>query len=277
MKPIRLLPPVLALVIVGSWLGIQRKSLATLEQDDRLLRELLAAANPAATVSDPARAGSTLANKRPNDKGPIRWKQIADQLMTMRDLGGLGDLRVKIHIQQRLAKMTGLEIVSALDDIAALGLTTEARAELEEILLGPLIHKDPQLALTRFVDRLQEGSGGLRWQLANAMKAWAKKDPAATQSWFDQQIAAGKFDSKALDGRSEPRIIFESIMVETLLSSDPPALGRRLAALPENQRADVVVAFLESPAATNNKEQARVLAAQIADESRRAAILERLK
>jgi hypothetical protein len=72
---------------------------------------------------------------------------------------------------------------------------------------------------------------------------WAKKDVGMASAWFDQQIAAGKFDSKSLDGKSRSRMNLESILMSALLASDPAAVDRRLSALPDDQHADVVSNF----------------------------------
>ena len=57
---------------------------------------------------------------------------------------------------------------------------------------------------------------------------------------LDKQIAAGKFESRSLDGRSEMRTMFEAGVLENLISSDLEAAGRRLLALPEDQRREVL-------------------------------------
>jgi hypothetical protein len=114
---------------------------------------------------------------------------------------------------------------------------------LEQMLIGPLAEKDSELVLTRFIDRLQESDGAMSWQLANAMQQWVKKDPASATAWFDQQIAAGKFESKSLDGKSQTRLQFESSLINILLSSNPDAAGRRLAGLPEDQRDEALTQF----------------------------------
>jgi hypothetical protein len=134
-----------------------------------------------------------------------------------------------------------------LDEVAALDLPKESREMLEQMLIGPLAEKDPEYALTKFIDRLHDTAGVLSWQLSHAMQQWAKKDPAAAIAWFDRQIAAGKFDSKSLDGKSQPRIQFEGNLISVLLGSDPDAAGRRLGALPEDQRKEVLSRFSYQP------------------------------
>ena len=72
------------------------------------------------------------------------------------------------------------------------------------------------------------------------MQQWAKKDPAAAIAWFDQQIAAGKFDSKSLDGKSQSRNpVRRCFDLHILLGSDPEAAALRLGAMPEDQRDEV--------------------------------------
>ncbi len=72
------------------------------------------------------------------------------------------------------------------------------------------------------------------------MKEWAKKDSASAITWFDEQIAAGKFDSKSLDGKSSARLEFEGQLISSLLDSDLAAAKRRLNSLPEEQRKDAL-------------------------------------
>ena len=165
----------------------------------------------------------------------------------MHQSGGMGDMRTMMKFQQRLQAMTQEELVAALDEIAALDLPAESRHMLEQMLLGPLAKKDPEFALTKFIDHIQE-NGMMSWQLANAMQEWAKKDPTAAIGWFDRQIAAGKFDSKSLDGKSQTRLQFEGNLINILLGSDPEAAGRRLARTARGPAGrGVVPVFLPEP------------------------------
>ena len=136
--------------------------------------------------------------------------------------------------------MTKEELFAALDQIAALDLPAESRAWLEQMLVEPLDQKDPELALTRFIDRIQDRNSVVAWLLSSNYQEWANKDPAKAAAWFDQQIAAGKFDSKSLDGESRSRKRFEGALINVLLASDPDAAERRLGAIPEDQRGEVL-------------------------------------
>lgn len=241
MKPILLLPPGVALTIAGIWLGIQHQAISTLEQESEVLQKAITARSSGSQL-DSASRNLTSATKAAAAKEPLDWKKISAQLLEMEGTGGgAGDMRSMMKFQQRLQAMSKEELVAALDEIATLDLPQESRDQMEQMLIGPLALKDPELVLTKFIDRIQENHGMISWQLANAMQEWAKKDPASAIAWFDQQITAGKFDSKSLDGKSKPRIQFEGNLINILLSSDPDAAGRRLAVLPEDQRDEALM------------------------------------
>lgn len=234
MKPTSLIPPVIALAIAGTWLGNQHKSLSTLEQASVVLQKAIAA-RTATTAGDAPPGKPASPAKASKDQEPINWKKIA------------GDMRTRIRIQQRVEAMTQEELANALEEIAALDLPKESRAMLEEMLILQLLPKDPGFALTQCFDRLQNKSGHIIFSLAHAMNKWAQNDPVAAVAWFDRQIAAGKFDSNSLDGRSHRRLLFEGSLIKVLFGSDPAAAGRRLGALPEDQRTEALNTFFRVP------------------------------
>lgn len=239
MKPKLLLPPVVALVVVVAWIGNGRQKIAVLEKESAVLKQRLAARSTGFSADDPSVKGKPT-GKAAKGKDLIDWKQVAAQMAEMRQGGGMGDMRTMIRFQQRVQSMEKEEIVAALDEIAGLELPDQSRQMLEQMLIGQLCQKDPELALTRYLDRLSDERGAMSWQLSNAMKEWTKKDPAKAIAWFDKQIAAGKFDSKSLDGKSRPRMQFEGALIANLLSSDAAAAAARLEALPENQRGELL-------------------------------------
>jgi len=228
-----MLPPAVALVVVATWLAGQRRSIATLERRNYLLESRLAAARSPDPEAVPTQAQAA------RNTAPIDWQQIAAAQQSSFD-----DARVMLRFDQRLQAMTREELLAALAEVATLDLTANARSLLEQMLIGPLIEKDPELVLARFMDRLQDEASGLKWHLPNALREWAKQDPAKAEAWLDQQIAAGKFASKTLDGKNPFRVQFEGVMLGILFPMDPAAAGRRLAALPQDQRADVVRGML---------------------------------
>ncbi len=245
-----LIPPAVALLIVGGWIGTQRHSISTLDKESALFRNHLAAARASAgsDVSSPVKIPGANSAK---DKKPVDWKQVAAQMEEMQRNNGIGDMRAMIHLQQRLQSMTKEELVAAMDEIAKLDLPAGAREELEQMLIGPLVEKDPELALKSFAARLQGLSDRMSLQLSNALGKWAENDPGKAAAWLDGQIAAGNFDSKTLDGKSQSRILFEGEMIRILVGSDLAAAEARLANLPEDQWKGI----FQGPGANGVKEQ----------------------
>jgi hypothetical protein len=265
MKTIHLLPPAVALVLAGTWIGVQRRSLTAMERDNVTLQTHLSAARLTSPGADPS------VFKAVKNTGPIDWKKIAREQQS-----GLGDPRIMMRFNRRLREMSREEILSALEEVAKTDLPADSRSMLEQMLVGQLVQLDPELALTKFVDCLQDERSGIKHQLPAAFQKWATKDPQRAGAWFDQQIAAGKFTNKSLDGRDSFRILFEGALIGSLLNSDPAAAALRLSALPEGQREDVINhdsinAFKkEYPAAfaklvreqLSAKEQTRIIARQ---------------
>ncbi len=238
MKPILLLPPIAALAVTGVWLGAQQRSITTLEKGTLLLRQHVEAARQAEdSAGDTSFAARTGAAK---DKDPdaIDWKALADS-MASAQRGGIPDMRAMMKLQTKLMALSGPELIAALDEIATLDLSRDARRHLEPMLIGLLAQKDPQLVLDRYLDKIDDRHSGIGWQLANGFREWVTKDGAAALAWFDAQVAAGKFDSKSLDGKSQGRLQFEAAAVASLIATDPEAAGKRIAALPEEQRREL--------------------------------------
>lgn len=212
--------------------GSRQLAISSVERQTLDLRKQIASARAGS-----GSGGASLTGERaPDDKQPLDWKKLGEQLEKWQ-YGGDGDDRFHQPFFRRLQAMTTSELLAALAEIKDLELSKNARASLENSLGFTLVTKDPELALNHFSDRLGELGYGAGQSLPGAFGTWLKKQPGAATAWFDQQIAAGKFESKALDGLSTGRIMFESILISELIVSDSEAAGRRLDALPEDQRA----------------------------------------
>jgi len=239
---VKFLPPIIALLIVAAWLVSQRRTITTTENEVVLLREQVrhASASRGPGGSDPSLASRIRDNPAGSPDGQLDWKRIGERIAANQGGNSIPDMRAMMSLQKRLMEMTTDELIGALDDIIALDTTDAIRTQLESMLVGQLAQKDPQLALERFGDRVGERQGGIHWQLSNALRTWADDDPPAASAWLDRKIAAGKFDSTSLDGRSRQRIQFEAAIIGSLLSSDPDTAGRRLAAMPERNRSEIL-------------------------------------
>lgn len=241
MKPTAFIPPV-AVILAGTfWITTQTTTISRLEKENIILSERITArtSRPGETTAAPEKTRRSAAADS-KSREPIDWKAAADQLLETQRSGGMGDMRTMMRFQQRLQSMSAEELLAALDEIATLDFPEQTRAMLEQTLLGPLLQKDPETALDRFVGRSQENHGVLGWQLSNGLKQWAEKDLANATAWFDHQIAAGHFDSKSLDGKSRSRQHFEGAFLSVLIATDPDAASHRLSGLPVEQRRDIL-------------------------------------
>ena len=232
--------PAAALVAVLLWNLPPRRTLQALETSSRHLRSELATARLSQTHEirekrQPRAAEMELARKHK----PIDWRYLAAQVR-LSEKGEPVDEDAINDFTDHLAEMTGDQLLTALDEITALGLEPEIQAKLEAAMVEPLVEKDPALALIRFAGRIRDDPDDLGSQLSPALLAWASQDLTAASAWFDQAITDGVFESKTLDGRSDPRLAFEAALAGVLLATDPAAVGRRIVGLPQDQRAETL-------------------------------------
>jgi hypothetical protein len=227
--------PVVALILVAGWIGSGRRSISLLEEKGALLNRALAAR---AFSSGADAAASKSPDQLAKEKEPTSWKKIATQMEEILKSAELGDFVSFERLEKKFDALSKEELISALEEIATLDVPDESLLALQQMLLRQLCDKDSEYALKRYFGRMDDQRGNLNWVLAGAMKDWAGKDPAAAIAWFDQQIAAGKFDGKSLDGESYTRIQFESQVFKALFPTDPAAAASRLKSIPENQRAE---------------------------------------
>ncbi len=260
--------PLLALVVVGIWNFRQLRTISELEKSGEEIRHIIAGAEKeAASIANVSPAESQSGSV---PSGPIDWKSMAAKISDDGPIADTERLRGAIEMQQQIKKMSQEELVDALEQIDLLDLTAAERASLREMVLAALIDKNPQDALERYADEIQKNPDGTGWQLAEAFGKWAKSDRAGATAWLDRQIADGKFDSLSLDGRSEMRTNFESEVVEGLLSNDLAEAGRRLLALPEDQRREVLEQISFGDLESNAQKDYASLVRQLIPEDERA-------
>ena len=185
-----IIPPGVALVIGGGWLTWQHLTVASLETETARLQQRIAAARLPDRRSEATPAKSGLSAATVIDHGPIDWKSFG---------AGPVDSRTIMALSKRMDSMTQGELVAALDEIFTLDLPADRRPMLEQLLLRPLIRKDPELALTRYVEHLAGPYGALDFPLSDALREWAKRDAGKATAWFDQQVVAGTFAGKGLN------------------------------------------------------------------------------
>ena len=230
MRAYHFIPLGLALAGLVFWNFTQRQAEGELVAQSRELQGKITTAQQQATVLT-----ATTGKPKPGARA-LDWTSFAARLVAAQQAESPTPDAALEGDRERLAQMTAAELLAAVEEVSALGLEPSMKAALEETLAEALITQDPALALVTFADRIQDESDGVGWQLAGALREWAKRDLAAASAWFDHGIAAGRFESKSLDGQSEARLEFEAALLEPLLSTKPEAAAARLAALPEDQR-----------------------------------------
>jgi HAMP domain-containing protein len=240
MKLAPLILPVIVFALAGIWVADQRRAISTLEDASASLQKHLVTARSSSPATDAPPAKPAAQATATKGKESLAWKKLAAEFSEMKTVSRMGRIQRSLDLMMLSLSMSQEELVAALDEISALESPVETRAELEQILFSALRKKDPKLALTRYMDRLHDESGKMPENLSSAMQAWAKNDPAEATAWFDQQIAAGQFDSKSLDGKSETRNQFEKALIQALLGKDPATISRRLGAMTPDQRMEVL-------------------------------------
>lgn len=228
--------PGLAIAGLGGWIGTQKQSSATLEKEITVITERIRQVRSGEDAELQAHQKEQLALKA--KEKAIDWKDIAGKMGEMQN-GTMPDMRAMMRMQRLMLELSAEELCAHLDEIATLDLEPSARRQLESMILGSLVEKDPKLALDRATASMGDEDSGMHWQLGNALRHWADKNPAAATAWLDQQIAAGKFESKSLDGKNQTLIQLESSLVGALLKADPTAASARVKALPESQREEI--------------------------------------
>lgn len=228
--------PGLAIAGLGGWIGTQKQSSATLEKEITVITERIRQVRSGDDADLQAHQKEQLALKA--KEKAIDWKDIAGKMGEMQN-GSMPDMRAMMRMQRLMLDLSAEELCAHLDEISTLDIEPAARHQLESMILGSLVEKDPKLALDRAAADMGDDDSGMHWQLGHALRNWADKNPVAASAWLDQQIAAGKFEAKSLDGKNQTRIQLESSLVGTLLKTDPTAATARVNALPESQREEI--------------------------------------
>jgi len=242
MKPCQLLPPAAALIAGGIWLNYQAGERTSLASGNSVLRERIESAKssggadaPESVAEQRARGGKITASGKKMSAELIEWQRFAEMQLEG-DAGAMQNLRLNLRLQSRLKKMSAAEILATFDELADSDISREGLAALQSMFFGTAAEKDPALALKHFENLLAESGHRLGGHLTMAFGMWLGKDAAAATSWLDEMTAAGKFETKRLDGKNEILLSCASPVIASLLGSDPAGSLARLKTFPEDQR-----------------------------------------
>lgn len=275
LKPSSLIFPVSALAIAGVWLVTQHRSIYSLEQASNFLENAIASQSTYNIAGSQPEKLSYIAQAA-KDKGPLDWKKVSARFSEICGSRAKGHTLEMMTLEERLMAMSHEEVIAAFDEIAALDLTKKLRTGLEDLLIFGLFEKAPEIVMTKINGRLRDGDESLSWQFSIVMYDWAAKDPTAAFKWFDQQIGAGAFDSKSLNGINGDRLNFEKLLITSLLPTDPDATARHLAALPEDQRCRALPLFSEKIDGTNEAALVKLIRDQLPEKQQGEALATRV-
>jgi hypothetical protein len=239
--------PLLLAIAAGTWLyhanqeaaqltsklAEMRKKIGLLEEHPRV-REEGAVGGLAVASSANERKNSFAMSAQP---GAIQWGGIAAMLRELEEGGDASRIeQALVSLHAKLDSMNAGEMHAALDEIGSLGLPPDRQSELEAMVVESLMSKDPEGVIQRFDSRIGNDDDAVGWVLSEALGHFADKDAAAAARWMDEKIKSGRFESKSLDGYSEARTEYESVLMSRLLDKHGTLAMDRIRALPEEDR-----------------------------------------
>ena len=220
-----LVPPLVALALAGVWLMNQRQAISVVKEMNTQLQKNITAArssSPSAVVV-PVKPTSQVKAEAAQANEPLDWKKIAALCEAMQENY---DAEKMAPLEKRFEQMSPAELSAALENVGTLGLSADSQRLLMQCLITPLVAKDPEAALTGYMDFLGDKTFGMGGQLADVTKKWAEKDPARAAAWFAEQMAAGRFQIKSVDGKNDILEKITDTLFDTLFDSDSAAAGR---------------------------------------------------
>ena len=221
-----LIPATIILVGLVGWVGTQRKLIAALEKEVAVLQSGVMKAESGAGLTHPAAKPFWTVKVFHGDQ-PIDWREVAAVYKDPRS-----DPQWMTKLREKLQLMSAEDLIVEMDKIAAL---FPSHPFLEQLVLRPLIEKDPELPLRHLIGRLEGGESSLTMPLCDALREWAKLDVAAAMAWFDEQAAAGAFKEKQLDSRYLLDQ-FHGQIIGVLISQDWDAAAARFQMIPQTER-----------------------------------------
>ncbi len=223
MKTTSAVIPLVVLLVAGSCMTGQFRSIADLENQNTRLQKKLADAERSAAVPNPPAAIKTAL-----DKKPVDWAEVARQLkLAQSEPNAL--LQSTARLEAQLKAMSRDELLTALDEIAAATMPKDDRELLETRLCNDLAGPKggPKLALDRFARRYQEGIWA--WTLAAYFKSWIDKEPDQAIAWLHQHAGEMGNPDQLVSLSFYPRLV-----------TDPATASRILTALPESKRLEAL-------------------------------------
>ncbi len=234
--------PGIAALFVGTWTCLQNHTVYSLESDTARLTMLIRQVR-AAAVGQPKNFQTKNTTFHKGQSKQIDWKSLMTRIFPVRNNNPISQERAFMEAHRLIKEMSAKKLSAQLDEIDGLDLDEKQRRQLEGMVINALSDKEPKMVLDRYADQVGSDESRMRSKLSVAFDHWAENDPASAVAWYDEQLRQGKFVSKSLDGKSETRMRFETTVVSTLLQSNLQAASAHVAALPDEQRVELLDSF----------------------------------
>lgn len=235
---VQVLPPLVALLVIGVPVGRKVWETRKLERANRVLehrideaRNLPPRQTPPAEPAEPPLAG----------EDGIDWARV---LKALRSQGpaGLPDAQALNTLTNHLRGLEEADWRAVLAELDALELEPRDREALDELVIDPLAASSPRLVFAAYAARLSDPDTGIRWRMSDTFDRWLADEPEAAVEWYRDALVAGTFDSKSLDGRNDARSTFDGILVRHWFQEGEAATAAEyLAELPEEDRFTVLM------------------------------------
>lgn len=241
MKASSFVPPVLALVVAGFWIGPKREAVASVERKLQALKVEDAGKDGVVQVAERRERAKEAGEVNGAKRKEIDWEAVALAEENERNSGRTRNFRgvEEMLLDTRLDSMTPDELLAELVRVDALDLSVDSKETLESRLHHILARRDPKFALEHLERWLgvKESAG---FALTSALREYAKKHPSEAIAWLDRQIAEGRLEVKRLDGRNWSRDRLEGALVQAGMIAFPGLLVERLGKMAPKDRLAVM-------------------------------------
>lgn len=211
--------PGISFLVMGTWIGMQQRTIRSMESETSALRDSITVARL-----------PPISTRRVDDQWPIDWGKLANNHAFFGF--GVPGKRARLELQRNLQHRSAEELMLALDGIIASDLPMNRRVSLMWMVIEPLVQLEPEDALNRYFHTARDSDGHAIQGLAVALQLWAKKDPYRAIEWFEKELKAGTFVGNQLEKMSSSESVFEAHLMSGLVVSDPAASRALAAKLP---------------------------------------------
>ena len=261
MKTTPFVPPVIALIAVGLWISPKWDALAAVDRKEMSLSGMSGRASSGTTVGGGALSRVTSVEVRSGKL--FAWEKVGAGMTENRISGRLVTMTTieDTSLDHLLGKLSVEELVAELEEVARAEMDEISRRWIETKIFRLLIKKSPDVALSHAREKGAVARNS--FVMKEALFQRAIKDPLAAAAWLDQQVAAGEFETKRLDGTNPLRTRLESALLERMFSVDPDAASSRLEGMSPAAKMEVMTMIGEMAVLSPRREAAYVELARL--------------